>query len=676
MRVELVLRWTASGVVRWRDVEFTHTQPTEPRIARVATVNYRPTHRTKGPEENRELFGRMIDKAAAHKPDFIILGEGITLVGTGRSYVAVAEPIPGPSTAFLGTLSKKYACHIVAGLYERDGPAVYNTSVLIGPDGAMIGKYRKTCLPREEIEGGITPGVEYPVFDTRLGRVGMMICWDLTFPEVARRLAVNGAELILVPIWGGFETLAKARAIENQVHVVTSSYNPKMPSAVFDPYGEQIAVATSDQPIAVAEIDLNKRHLHSWLGDLKARIPRERPAADHDLCAEPCDGRPRVFILDADALVRAKERIAAGDESLQPALRALLDRADAALKEGPYSVMDKEIVPPSGDKHDYISLSGYWWPDPTKPDGKPYIRRDGETNPEYRQYDRPVRGEMTSAVETLGLAFFFTDRAEYANHAARLLRVWFLDEATRMNPHLRYGGFIPGTAPGRCYGICDTRCFVRLIDAVGMLQGSKAWTEKDQQGLVSWMRAYRTWLVESDLGKQEAGQPNNHGTHYDVQVVTYALFAGDTAAAKKQLTDYTMKRIASQIEPDGRQPWELKRTLSFGYSLGNLDGLFNAATLAEHVGLDLWRYETQDGRGIRKALDWVCRYADGTEPWPYQSLGGVPYRKLLPLLRRAAVKYDDPRYEALIDKLPGATPQEKVINLMYPKPAIGILPGG
>jgi predicted amidohydrolase len=197
------------------------------------------------------------------------------VVGNGKTYAEVAEPIPGPSTKFLADLARKHRLYLVAGLYERAGKAIYNTSVLIGRDGSLAGRYRKVCLPREEIDGGITPGQEYPVFDTDFGRVGMMICWDVQFPEVARELAARGAELICMPIWGGNETLARARAIENQLFLVASGYDFK--TAIFDKTGRSLAETTEDPSVLVAEVDLNQRQLWPWLGDLRSRIWREGP---------------------------------------------------------------------------------------------------------------------------------------------------------------------------------------------------------------------------------------------------------------------------------------------------------------------------------------------------------------------------------------------------------------
>ncbi len=213
--------------------------------------------------------------AAGRRADIVCLPEGITVVGNGKTYAEVAEPIPGPSTQFLGKLASKHRMYVVAGLYERAGTTIYNTSVLIDRDGRLTGKYRKVCLPREEIDGGITPGHEYPVFETDFGRVGMMICWDVHFPEVARALAAGGAEVLLMPIWGGNEALARARAIENQIYLVASGYDFK--TAIFDKTGRSLAEAGDGTSVLVSEVDLNQREIWPWLGDWPARIWREGP---------------------------------------------------------------------------------------------------------------------------------------------------------------------------------------------------------------------------------------------------------------------------------------------------------------------------------------------------------------------------------------------------------------
>jgi predicted amidohydrolase/CubicO group peptidase (beta-lactamase class C family) len=275
--VELILRWDADGVAHFGGTRLEATAPPGPRPVRLASIHHRPRG-GKTPRDNLEQFAPLVARAAEKRAGIVCLPEGVTVCGTGKSYVDVAEPVPGPSTAFLGELARRHGVHIVAGTYERDGPAVYNTAVLLDAAGELLGKYRKVCLPREEIEGGITPGVSLPVFDTKFGRVGIMICWDVFFPEPARELARQGAEVIFLPIWGGDLTLARARAIENQVYLVSSTYDMK--TAVFDRRGEVLAEASDNEPVIVVEVDLAERTLWPWLGDFGRRIPREMPARE------------------------------------------------------------------------------------------------------------------------------------------------------------------------------------------------------------------------------------------------------------------------------------------------------------------------------------------------------------------------------------------------------------
>jgi len=223
--------------------------------------------------QNVAAFVAGIEKAVPDKTDIILLPEGITVVGTGKKYLDVAEPVPGPTTEKLGELARKRSAWIVAGIYEREGPAVYNTAVLVDREGRFAGRYRKVYIPREEMEGGITPGNDYPVFRTDFGTIGLMICWDVQYADPARALALGGAEMILMPIWGGNETLAKARAIENKVYLVASGYDH--PTYIMDPDGERLAIAPANGTAAVATIDLTKRFLAQYLGDMHGRRMKE-----------------------------------------------------------------------------------------------------------------------------------------------------------------------------------------------------------------------------------------------------------------------------------------------------------------------------------------------------------------------------------------------------------------
>lgn len=372
---------------------------------------------------------------------------------------------------------------------------------------------------------------------------------------------------------------------------------------------------------------------------------------------------PRVFLLDAKVLAGQKQRLQAGDKD-DALAKAVRDAADHALTTGPYSVMQKEQLPPSGNKHDYMSLAPYYWPDPATPNHLPYIRRDGERNPEIRKIpDHDNFGRLGRDARALALGYYFTGNEAYAQRAALLLRTWFLDPATYMRPNLDFAQGIRGVNDGRPTGIIESRALGDVVDAVGLLAGSKAWTATDQKGMEQWCAAYLKWLQESDNGKGEAAATNNHGTYYDVQAAALALFTGDRALAEKIVKESEEKRIAHQIEPDGKQPRELARTRSFGYSLMNLHGLMDLAQLGKPLGIDLWKFQTADGRSIRKAVDFLVPYASGEKKWDYQQLGEFTPQDMAPLLLRAAAGYANPSYAKLAEKLATAQPSAEFLLL-------------
>jgi predicted amidohydrolase len=274
-QVELRLRWSPSGEVEWRDAQLTAGSAPAERKVKIASINHRPRG-LKSSQENLKSFAKYIDEAGAQKADIVCLPEAMTLIGRGSDYYAAAEPIPGPATEFLGKLAAKHKMYVVAGLLERDAKALHNTAVLFDREGKIAGKYRKICLPRGEINGGIAPGNEYPVFNTDIGKIGMMICWDVAYPEIARELAARGADVIFMPIWGGNETLCKARAIENQIPLVISSYDLR--SAIYDQAGEAVAIAPDpSSSVVFAEVNMSEGMNWKWTGNWRSRIWLEGP---------------------------------------------------------------------------------------------------------------------------------------------------------------------------------------------------------------------------------------------------------------------------------------------------------------------------------------------------------------------------------------------------------------
>jgi len=371
--------------------------------------------------------------------------------------------------------------------------------------------------------------------------------------------------------------------------------------------------------------------------------------------------RPAVFLFDPEGLLTSRDSLSKGDATLQPARIRLVKDAEQALKVKPLSVMDKSLVPASGDKHDYFSYGPYWWPDPSKPGGLPYIRRDGEINPESDTgTDDNALTRICESVETLGLAYWFTGDERFARKAAELTRVWFLNAKTAMNPNLQHAQAIPGVTPGRGIGIIESRRLTAVNEGLALLAGSPAWGPADKAAFQEWLAKFYAWLTTSSNGRDEANALNNHGSWYDAQTAHLALVLGRNDDAREILTRGLTRRIAAQIAPDGSQPLEMARTKSLGYSLFNLEALFDCARLADRVGVDWWSFQTKDGRGLLPALLHLAPYLDASKPWPKRDIEAGDRSQIRPLLAEFLKHRDDPALRAVYLKyLPQSDPGDR-----------------
>jgi len=368
---------------------------------------------------------------------------------------------------------------------------------------------------------------------------------------------------------------------------------------------------------------------------------------------------PKVLIMDATRLADVKKKWQQKDVAILRLTDSLLKLANGFLKMKPVSVMDKQFTPVSGNKHDYMSQAPYFWYDSTKPNGLPYMRKDGVRNPEiYKITDRTYLGNLDNATRALSLAWYITGDEKFADKSVELLKTWFLDENTRMNPHLEYGQAIPGINTGRGIGLIETVALTNIADAAILLQGSKSWTEADHSLLQKWYAQFMNWMLTSKNGKDEHAAKNNHGTWYYAQVIDFSLFTGDKDKAK-QLAEESKKRLDSQLTREGKQPLELERTNGLGYSTMNLRGWFTVATLAEKTGVDLWNYHTSKSADLRTAFDWLLPYALGEKKWEYQQITKYNKSDIYPLLLQASSAFKDQKYSTMAKELNGGT-----INVM------------
>ena len=390
-----------------------------------------------------------------------------------------------------------------------------------------------------------------------------------------------------------------------------------------------------------------------------------------DATAPPIDSSSAIAnkkgLWDFQGLLRIRASASSGP--LKPAYDAVIALADSALTAGPFSVMNKTTTPPSGDKHDYMGMARYYWPDPANPTGS-YISKDGESNPDVdsNKYDYHSMFTMSGSVNMLGLAYFLTRDEKYATKAHTLLQTWYIDAATKMNPNLNYAQSIPqSTTTGRKEGIIDTLQMAYMIDGLEMLRDSPSFTASDFTAVTAWFTSFVDWLRTSTFGKGEEAATNNHGSWYDVQTMRYAVFLGNTTLATQLANLAKTRRIGAQINPDGSEPQEIARTNGLYYSEYDLTANFDIAHLAAIVGVDLFTYQTADGRSVRKALDYLTPYADPTKAWPDPEIVKDDRSLLIPLLRRAAAVYNAPAYETTLQMYYSAILPANITQIVYPK---------
>ncbi len=337
----------------------------------------------------------------------------------------------------------------------------------------------------------------------------------------------------------------------------------------------------------------------------------------------------------------------------------LIRDAEKSMEAGPYSVMYKSLTADSGDKRDYLSMSPYWWPNPDTADGLPYVRRDGETNPEVRGNgtDKYALELMTLDVYNLGIAYYFTGDEKYAEKAAELTRVWFLDEETYMNPNAKFAQGVLGLTPGRSYGLIETRHFLKVIDGMLLVQhkGSPAWSEKEMNALRDWFTQFVDWMYESPLGFIENNAYNNHGVWYNAQLVGFLLFTGQFEKAQEELRN-AMRRETSHFASNGHQPWESTRTRSYHYhcfALAAWAHLIRYGQLTDYP-IHYKNPMVVASRNVRSGVRYMLPFVIKEKEWAYRELDVPEFIKamqFLPLLRDAylpenlalyTTEYNDP----------------------------------
>ncbi|MGL5386735.1 MAG: alginate lyase family protein [Serratia sp. (in: enterobacteria)] len=372
-------------------------------------------------------------------------------------------------------------------------------------------------------------------------------------------------------------------------------------------------------------------------------------------------------IVKLDDLKYSQQQLAAKTPAFVGAYNKLISSADRALKQPLYSVMDKSLTAASGDKHDYYSFPPYWWPDSTKKDGLPYIRKDGETNPDANSdaTDKKRLIGMSNDVSNLALAWYFSQNPAYAQKARDQLLNWFINPQTRMNPNLQYAQAIPGINDGRGIGLIDSRALVDVIDAIELLRPADVLSEQEYQQLKQWYGDFYHWMTTSQNGFEEDNWHNNHGTYFDLQAASFALFSGQTAAAKQRLQITQLRRIANQFDNQGRQMAELERTRPWHYSNFNLEAYNQLGRLGEVAGVDVWNFSLDD-HSLRKGYSYVAGFVNSDTPWPWKDIDNMADKKALVNIVSAARAWpEDPLFREKAQWLMASYPDD-ITTLIAP----------
>jgi hypothetical protein len=353
----------------------------------------------------------------------------------------------------------------------------------------------------------------------------------------------------------------------------------------------------------------------------------------------------------------------------------ILKAADAALNQAPVTITAFQAKLSDGDQHDFYSNGDYWWPNPNTTNGLPYVQRDGETNTNNFVAHRQVIRQLSDSVAALGAAYKITGDDKYAKKAAELLKVFFIDPETMMNPNLQYAQAIPGVSSGRGTGIIDTLHLIEIPKAIKAMQKSPAFSKEITDGLKNWFSDYATWMLTSNNGHDEANAKNNHAVAFWLQVAVFSEFTGNEKNLAECRRRYEDIFLPQQMADDGSFPAELKRTKPYGYSIFQLD---NMATLCEVLstgGDDMWNFSLPDGRNIHKAVEFLYPYIADKSTWPrppdVNAWEGWPARQ--PFLLFAGLAFNDGKYLDLWKKLPADPTNEEVRrNIAITEPILWI----
>jgi len=283
----------------------------------------------------------------------------------------------------------------------------------------------------------------------------------------------------------------------------------------------------------------------------------------------------------------------------------LFGKADRLINKKFKSIIDKDVIPPSGDRHDYISRAIYYWPDSTS-ESKKWKYIDGKVNKKsLEETDHFTFFEAMGAIRDLSLAFHLSNNEKYAKKTFRIIDQWFVNNKTKMNPNFKFSQAIPGKNDGSHWGIISSRAVIWVINGINLLKSSTSFSTDIYEGFQNWCADFLEWLTKSEFGQKEGSTKNNHATFYALQVTELADFTGEVEICFAGLNRVKDILIQEQIRKDGSMPEELKRSKPLYYSLFNMSAFFHLAMLGDKYNIDLWYSKSDSSGSTIEAFDFI-----------------------------------------------------------------------
>lgn len=296
--------------------------------------------------------------------------------------------------------------------------------------------------------------------------------------------------------------------------------------------------------------------------------------------------------------------------------RGILERATLNIQEEPVTITSFIAERSAGDVHDFYSEGDYWWPDSLNLDG-PYIRRDGETNPDNFVAHRHAMIRFSSIVGNLTSAYLLTKDKKYVEAVMKHVRAWFINEETLMRPSLQYAQAIKGIATGRGIGIIDTVHLMEVAQSLLQLEKAGVLSEEDINGSKKWFSDYLKWMSTHPYGIDEMNAKNNHGTCWVMQAAVFARYVDNKDMIRFCSDRYKEVLLPNQMAEDGSFPREMARTKPYGYSLFNLDAMATICQTLSTTTDNLWIFSVDNTKNMLKGIDFIFPYVVDKTSWPF-----------------------------------------------------------